>query len=91
MRSLNPLVYNHLSLDKRKHLFIIFPEMRIIKNTRLAFLSLVSYVEFVHVELADEGGHVGVFVVIRQHRLRELRLVFDDEGVSSVSPGDESV
>ena len=49
------------------------------------------FVESVHVELADEGCHVRVFVVVRQHRLRELGLVFDDEGVTPLSPGYETV
>ena len=50
-----------------------------------------DFMEAVHVELPDEGGHVGVFVVVRQHRLRELRLVLDDKGVSALSPGYETV
>ena len=50
-----------------------------------------NFVESVHVELADKRGHVGVFVVIRQHRLRELGLVLDDEGVSALSPGYKTV
>ena len=36
-----------------------------------------DFVETVHVELSDEGGHVGVFVVVRQQGAGELRLVLD--------------
>ena len=34
-----------------------------------------DFVEAVHVELPDEGGHVGVLVVVGQHLFRELKVV----------------
>ena len=50
-----------------------------------------DFMEAVHVELPDEGGHVGVFVVVRQHGLGELGRVLDDEGVPSIRPGNQRV
>ena len=48
-------------------------------------------VEPVHVELPDEGRHVGVFVVVGQQRLGELRLCLYKEGRALLRPADEVV
>ena len=48
--------------------------------------------EAVHVELPDEGGHVGVLVVVGEHLLGELELVPGEgvqEAVEEVGDGDE--
>ena len=47
-----------------------------------------DFVEAVHVELSDEGGHVGMFVVVGQQAARKLRLVSDPEGSAIVCPAD---
>ena len=44
--------------------------------------------ETVHVELPHEARHVGVLVVVRQQRGRELRLVPDTEGAAVARPAD---
>ena len=54
-------------------------------------LDTAALPEAIHVELSDEGGHVGVLVVVRQHGLGELALVLDDEGAAVVAPGDQVV
>ena len=48
-------------------------------------------VEAVHVELPDEGGHVGVLVVVRQHGLGEFALVLDYKRIPVLTPGDQIV
>ena len=40
----------------------------------------------VHVELPDEGCHVGVFVVVGQEGAGELGLVTDSEGAAVFCP-----
>ena len=47
-----------------------------------------DFVEAVHVELSDEGGHVGMFVVVGQETARELRLVSDTERGAILCPAD---
>ena len=47
-----------------------------------------DFVEAVHVELPDEGGHVGMFVVVGQQAAGELRLVSDPERSAVVCPAD---
>ena len=48
-------------------------------------------VEPVHIELPDEGRHVGVFVVVGQQRLGKLRLCLYKEGRALLRPADEVV
>ena len=55
------------------------------------FLVYRHLVEPVHVELSDEGRHVGVFVVVGQQRLGELCLVPDDERIAFATPADQRV
>ena len=55
MRRFYLLVDNCLSLNQRQHLLLVLPKIRVIENTRLAFLSLVFNTKIVHIELADEG------------------------------------
>ena len=47
-----------------------------------------NFVETIHIELSDEGGHVGVFVVVGQDCAGELRLVSDPEGAPVLAPAD---
>ena len=47
-----------------------------------------DFMEAVHVELPDEGGHVGVFVVVGQQTGGELGLVSDTEGGPVLCPAD---
>ena len=47
-----------------------------------------DFVEAVHVELSDEGGHVGMFVVVGQQAAGKLRLVSDPERGSVLCPAD---
>ena len=47
-----------------------------------------DFVEAVHIELPDEGGHVGMFVVVGQQTAGELRLVSDPERSAIVCPAD---
>ena len=47
-----------------------------------------DFVEAVHVELSDEGGHVGMFVVVGQEAAGKLRLVSDTERSSILCPAD---
>ena len=42
--------------------------------------------EAVHVELADEGGHVGVLVVVGQQRTGKLTLISDPERAPVLCP-----
>ena len=56
-----------------------------------AHLDVHDLVEVVHVQLADEGGHVGVFVVVRQQGLGELRLVLYNEGFPLARPANEMI
>ncbi len=48
-------------------------------------------VEVVHVELPDEGAHVGVLVVVGELGLGEGGLVVDDEGPPVGGPADDVV
>ena len=54
-------------------------------------LFLAYFVEVVHVELADEGGHVGVLVVVGQHGFSEFALVLYDKRASVLTPGNQIV
>ena len=47
-----------------------------------------DFVEAVHVELPDEGGHVGMFVVVGQQAAGKLRLVSDPERGPVFCPAD---
>ena len=47
-----------------------------------------DFMEAVHIELPDEGGHVGMFVVVRQETAGELGLVSDPERSSILCPAD---
>ena len=47
-----------------------------------------DFVEAVHIELPDEGGHVGMFVVVGQQTAGELRLVSDPERGAVLCPAD---
>ena len=44
--------------------------------------------EAVHVELPDEGGHVGMFVVVGQETAGKLGLVSDPERSPVLCPAD---
>ena len=50
-----------------------------------------DFMEAIHVELSDEGGHVGMFVVVRKQGAGELGLVLDPEGAPVLCPADELV
>ena len=54
-------------------------------------LHVHDLVEVVHVQLPDEGGHVGVFVVVGQQGLGELGLVLYDEGLPFVRPTNQVI
>ena len=47
-----------------------------------------DFMEAVHVELPDEGGHVGVFVVVGQQTGGELGLVSDTKRGPVLCPAD---
>ena len=56
-----------------------------------AHLDVHDLVEVVHVQLADEGGHVGVFVVVRQQGLGELGLILYNEGFPFDRPTNQMI
>ena len=50
-----------------------------------------NLVETIHVELSDEGGHVGVLVVVRQQGAGKLWLILYTKGVSFFCPTYEGI
>ena len=54
-------------------------------------LHVHDLVEVVHVQLADEGGHVCVFVVVWQQGLGELGLILYNEGFPFARPTNQMI